>query len=79
MTKPKPPEQKKKAGRPSVYRPEYARQAAKLCERFAAVDADLADFFEVSQFLSFSAPSAAQSQLEVNQILWMWGSWMMNR
>jgi putative tryptophan/tyrosine transport system substrate-binding protein len=24
-----------------------------------------------------SAPSAAQSQLEVNQILWMWGSWMM--
>jgi len=48
MTKRKPPELKKKVGRPSRYKPKYAKQAAQLCERFAAVDADLADFFDVS-------------------------------
>ena len=35
------------AGRPSLYKPEYAEQAAKLCA-LGATDADLADFFEVT-------------------------------
>ncbi len=34
-------------GRPSLYKPEYVKQAAKLCF-LGATDADLADFFEVS-------------------------------
>jgi len=34
-------------GRPSSYKPEYAEQARKLCS-LGATDADLADFFEVS-------------------------------
>lgn len=34
-------------GRPSAYRPEFAKQAAKLCF-LGATDADLADFFEVT-------------------------------
>ncbi len=38
----------RKAGRPSEYLPEYTDQAAKLC-RLGAIDADLADFFEVSE------------------------------
>lgn len=36
-----------KAGRPSKYKPEYAKQAAKLC-KLGATDAQLADFFQVS-------------------------------
>lgn len=35
------------AGRPTKYKPEFAAQAAKLCE-LGATDAQLADFFEVS-------------------------------
>lgn len=35
------------AGRPSKYRPEFAKQAAKLCS-LGATDAQLADFFEVA-------------------------------
>jgi hypothetical protein len=34
-------------GRPTLYRPEYAEQAAKLC-KLGATDADLADFFGVT-------------------------------
>ncbi len=34
-------------GRPSKYRPEYAKQAAKLCA-LGATDAQLADFFDVA-------------------------------
>lgn len=34
-------------GRPSKYKPEYAKEAAKLCA-LGATDAQLADFFEVS-------------------------------
>lgn len=34
-------------GRPSKYKPEYAKQAAKLC-KLGATDAQLADFFQVS-------------------------------
>jgi hypothetical protein len=34
-------------GRPTDYRPEYAEQARKLCE-LGATDADIADFFKVS-------------------------------
>lgn len=34
-------------GRPSLYKPEYAEQAAKLC-KLGATDVDLADFFGVS-------------------------------
>lgn len=34
-------------GRKSAYRPEFAEQAAKLCE-LGATDVELADFFEVS-------------------------------
>lgn len=34
-------------GRPSSYKPEYAEQAAKLCE-LGATDHDLAEFFKVS-------------------------------
>ena len=37
------------AGRPSLYRPEYAKQAEKLCSKFGATDLDLADYFEVSE------------------------------
>jgi hypothetical protein len=37
----------KKRGRPTVYRPEYARQAASLCA-LGATDANLADLFDVS-------------------------------
>lgn len=33
--------------RPSQYKPSYAKQAAKLC-KLGAIDADLADFFEVT-------------------------------
>jgi hypothetical protein len=35
------------AGRPCLYKPEYAEQARKLCE-LGATDADLADFFSVT-------------------------------
>lgn len=35
-------------GRPTLYRPEYAEQAEKLC-RLGATDADLADFFGVTK------------------------------
>lgn len=35
------------AGRPTKYRPDYAKQAEKLC-KLGATDADLADFFEVN-------------------------------
>jgi hypothetical protein len=35
-------------GRPSLYKPEYARQAEKLCN-FGATDAELGDFFGVSR------------------------------
>jgi hypothetical protein len=38
---------KHKGGRPTKYRAEYAAQAEKLC-RLGAVDADLADFFNVT-------------------------------
>jgi hypothetical protein len=34
--------------RPTKYKPEYAKQAAKLCE-MGATDKELADFFEVSE------------------------------
>jgi len=37
----------RKAGRPPAYRPEFARQAERLC-RLGATDADLADFFDVA-------------------------------
>lgn len=36
-----------KVGRPSKYKPEFAKQAAKLCA-LGATDAQLADFFEVA-------------------------------
>lgn len=36
------------AGRPSSFKPEYAKQAAKLC-RLGAIDAEIADFFGVSE------------------------------
>lgn len=36
------------AGRPSKYKPEFAKQALKLCE-MGATDTELADFFEVSE------------------------------
>lgn len=35
-------------GRPTKYKPEYARQAKKLCE-LGATDIELADFFEVNE------------------------------
>lgn len=35
-------------GRPTKYKPEYARQAAKMCE-LGATDDELADFFEVTR------------------------------
>ena len=38
----------KKGGRPSSYRPEYAKQAFKLC-LLGATDADLAVFFDVAE------------------------------
>lgn len=39
-------ETKAKGGRPSKYRPEFAKQAEKLCA-LGATDMELADFFEV--------------------------------
>ena len=36
----------KKTGRPSSYKPEYAKQAVKLCE-LGATDTDIAEFFKV--------------------------------
>lgn len=36
-------------GHPTHYRPEYASQAAKLCARLGATDADLAHFFDVTE------------------------------
>lgn len=35
-------------GRPTKYKPEFAEQAAVLCERMAATDEDLAHFFKVT-------------------------------
>lgn len=35
-------------GRPTKYKPEYDAQAAKLCRRLGATNADLAEFFDVS-------------------------------
>ena len=40
-------EDKRGRGRPSLYKPEYAEQAAKLC-KLGATDAQLADFFGVA-------------------------------
>lgn len=37
-----------KGGRPTKYKPEYPKQAAKLCA-LGATDAQLADFFEVNE------------------------------
>ena len=37
-----------KTGRPSSYKPEFARQAAKLAE-LGATDQEVADFFEVDR------------------------------
>src|SRR5690606_21525869 len=39
---------KRKVGRPSLYRPEYAEQARKLC-LLGATDKQLADFFNVTE------------------------------
>jgi len=41
-------EENSAGGRPSKYKPEFAVQAEKLC-KLGATDADLADFFEVSE------------------------------
>ena len=41
-------DQPKRTGRPSAYKKEYAKQAAKLCA-LGATDRDVADFFEVSE------------------------------
>ena len=38
----------KGVGRPTAFKPEFADQAAKLC-RLGVIDADLADFFDVSE------------------------------
>lgn len=40
---------KRTRGRPSAYKPEYAKQAAKLCA-LGATERDIADFFEVAEF-----------------------------
>ena len=43
-------EGKGKGGRPTKYKPEYAKLARKLCAHpFGATDAQLAEFFEVSE------------------------------
>jgi len=42
-----PPEAGKKIGRPTKYKTEFAKQAAKLC-KLGATDADLSKFFEIS-------------------------------
>lgn len=44
----KPIEHRDDLGRPTDYRPEYDAQAAKLCE-LGATNADLAEFFDVSE------------------------------
>lgn len=41
------PDEMKVVGRPSKYKPAFAKQAAKLCE-LGATDIELADFFEVN-------------------------------
>lgn len=44
----KPAESRCDLGRPTLYRPEYDAQAAKLCE-LGATNKDLAEFFDVSE------------------------------
>jgi hypothetical protein len=39
---------KRKVGRPSGYKPEYAELARKVCEVFGSIDSELAAFFRVS-------------------------------
>src|SRR5579863_4791288 len=46
-TAPRKKAKPKSVGRPNSYRPEYAQQAAKLCE-LGATERDVADFFGVS-------------------------------
>jgi hypothetical protein len=46
--KPDAAESPGKGGRPSLYKPEYAEQAKKLC-RLGATDKELADFFGVTE------------------------------
>ena len=48
MTEKKNPAEKKKRGRKSEYRIEYADQALKLC-LLGATDKELAEFFSVSE------------------------------
>jgi len=69
-------------GRPSKYKPDYAKQAAKLC-LLGATDAQLADFFEVAvstvnlwkvQYPEFSESiklPKAESDTRVEQSLYM--------
>ena len=48
MTIKKPPSDLQDMGRPTVYKPEYAKQARKFC-LLGATDIQLADFFEVCE------------------------------
>jgi hypothetical protein len=41
-------EEDRRAGRPTLYKPEYAEQARKLCQ-LGATNPNLADFFNVSR------------------------------
>ena len=45
---PKPTTEKAPQGRPSKYKPEYDKQAAKLCKK-GFIDTEIADFFEVAE------------------------------
>jgi hypothetical protein len=47
MTKPKPKSEHEPRGRPTDYRPEFARQAKGLC-KLGATNVELADFFQVT-------------------------------
>ncbi len=48
MTAKKKPEDKKKPGRKTLYKPEYKEQVYKLC-LLGAIDTQIADFFEISE------------------------------
>lgn len=54
-------------GRPTSYKPEYAKQAVKLC-RLGATDIELADFFDVSVQTIYSWRAEHEEFLEASRL-----------
>lgn len=64
--KPEPPK-KPKVGRPSVYKPEYAEIAKKVCEVFGSIDVQLADVLGISLNTLYSWKLKHQEFLEATR------------